>query len=96
MAGQHFNFMIYVGFAGAFLFLVVEAGWRVQFFAAVALFFGIGAMSLADVWTTKKIDYYRIDIKTSDGNSHSYTTASRDDAYALVNAMANAGINVRS
>ena len=95
VAGQHFNFMIYVAFAAAFLFLIVEAGWRIQFFAAITLFLGIGAMSLADVCTTKRIHYFRVEIHATDGNAHTYTTASQQDAQALIAAMASSGVSVR-
>ncbi|MEM6497912.1 MAG: hypothetical protein AAF709_14455 [Pseudomonadota bacterium] len=95
IAGQHFNFILYVIFAAFFLFLIVEAAWRFQFFAAVALFFAIAGMSLADVITTNNISYFRVDIKTTDGAAHTYTTASQQDAEELLAAMSASGVRVR-
>lgn len=95
VAGQHFNFILYVIFAALFLFLIVEAAWRLQFFAAVALFFAIAGMSLADVLTTNKISYFRVDIKTTDGRAHTYTTASQDDAEDLLAAISAIGVTVK-
>ncbi len=95
VAGQHFNFILYVIFAAVFLFLVVEAAWRFQFFAAVVLFFAIAGMSLADVMTTNKISYFRVDIKTTDGVAHTYTTASLEDAEEFVAAMSDVGVRVK-
>ena len=94
IAGQNFNFMLYVGVAAVFLFLIVDAGWRIQFLIAVALLLSIAAMSLADVLTTRKIAYYRIELRTEGGRAHSYTTASGDDANAMLSALQTAGVRV--
>ena len=86
--------MLYVGVAAVFLFLIVDAGWRIQFLIAVTLFLSIAAMSLADVLTTRKIAYYRIEFRTKDGRAHSYTTASGDDVNAMLSALQTAGVRV--
>ena len=52
--------MLYVRVAAVFLFLIADAGWRIQFLIAIALFLSIAAMSLADVFTTRRIAYHRI------------------------------------
>ena len=94
VAGQHFNFILYVAVSAIFLFLIVDAGWRIQFLIAIVLFLSIAAMSLGDVLTTNKIKYYRVEFHTTHGCAHSYTTASDEDAHAMLSALRDAGVRV--
>ena len=85
--GQYVNCVFYLALSIAFLLLVVEGGWRLEYLVAVALFGGIAAMAMGDVATTRGVTYYTVTLALSDNSIKHYATPSADDAEALVSRI---------
>jgi len=87
VAGQFFNFVIYMILAGFFCYVVFGLGWRWQFLFGTALFAGVSLMALADVITTRKVGFYQLVMKTAGGKELAYTTSSEQDRDLLASEL---------
>jgi Family of unknown function (DUF6232) len=85
------NYSAYLIFAGIFMVLVVQAGWRERFLLATIFFAIVGFTSILDVGLATRVRLYRLRIALADGGSLDFTTADAGEVDRLTLALRQAG-----